>query len=215
MAPPLRRGTGHHRPRDDARQQAVHDRRRPAAALSASGCRRRAAADGPMGGDAARRSRLASRNLSAGPIEGGHHAPAGAGRDGSDLGSAGETVSGVRPGRVGRGEAAARLRRAERQAVAGAARRRGGIRAADRVRERREPAARARGRPSEGDRHPHRDRRQPRADRAAAHRRKVSFSHSPAAPPDCCWPSGPSRCWPCSPEPTRRPRRQSPSMRRR
>ena len=67
-----------------------------------------------------------------------------------------------------RGEAAARLRRAERPAVAGAACRRGGIRAADRVRERREPAARARGRPSEGDRHPHRDRRQPRADRAAA-----------------------------------------------
>ena len=38
----------------------------------------------------------------------------------------------------------------------------GRLRAADRVRERREPAARARGRPAEGDRDPHRDRREPR-----------------------------------------------------
>ena len=45
--------------------------------------------------------------------------------------------------------------------------------------------------------------------------RKVFSSHSPAAPPDCCWRSGPSRCSPRSPEPTRRPRRQSSSTQRR
>ena len=103
---------------------------------------------------------------------------AGAGRDGRHLRTAGEAVSRVQPRRRCRREAAARLRGAERPALAARAGGGGRVRAADRVRQRRQPAAGARGRAAEGDRDAHGDRRQPRPHRPRRCWSRASCSRS-------------------------------------
>ena len=62
-----------------------------------------------------------------------------------------------------------------------------GVRAADRVRERREPAAGARRRAAPRSRGAHRARRRPRADRLAAADRERAARRSPAPPPASRW----------------------------
>ena len=63
---------------------------------------------------------------------------------------------------------------------------RGRARAADRLRERRQPAARARRRSAEGDRRPHRARRQPRRASSASSSSRASCWRASAAPRACC-----------------------------
>ena len=67
-----------------------------------------------------------------------------------------------------------------------------GVRAADRLRQRREPAAVARARPAEGDRGPRGARREPRPHRPAAADRERAARARRAARSGWCWRSGAS-----------------------
>ena len=120
----------------------------------------------------------------AGRLEAGRHARSGAdaGRGVSAERVQAQVSERARPERRLRRQAVPRRARQRTcDAVAAGARRRGQLRAADRLRQRRQPAAGARHRPPARDRHPRRDRRLARPHHPPAAHRERACSRSPAA----------------------------------
>ncbi len=145
---------------------------------------------GPWAATPARGSRLASRHLSDRAAEGRRHDRAGARRARHHRPPARGAVSGFEQERPRADQPRAGSTRAERPAGAVDAAGRRDAGAADRVRERGQPAAGPRGRPAEGNGRAAGDRRRPRADHPAAGDRKPGAGLRRRAAAACCWRCG-------------------------